>query len=149
MMIEFWRRYLIAMGIVFEMTGLAFAFFQDFVAVRILTDAVAAQIVGAGLISESGSALVSLYLGLVGAVTVFMGSVIVTLALGPFKHCAPWAWLTLAVSLAGWYAVDTLVAALAGATVLIGFNTAVLVLVTLPLAATWRLFFRASREALA
>jgi len=148
-MIEFWRIYLIVVGVLFELTGLEYAFFQNFVGVRALTDSIAAQIAGGTELARGEAALASLYLGVVGAVTVFMGSVIAMLAIGPFKRRDPWAWTTLAISLASWYVVDTAVAALAGATVLIGFNTAVLAVVALPLLATWRSFFGASREALA
>jgi len=146
-MLEFWRKYLIIAGALLVLTGLEHAFFQSFVGVRAITDTVAAQIAAGMTVSEGGAALVSLYLGIVGAVTVFMGCVIVMLAIGPFKRRDPWAWTTLAVSLAGWYAVDISVAVVAGATILVGFNTAAFALVALPLAATWKRFFGASREA--
>lgn len=135
-MIDIWRKTLIGLGAVTVLTGLEFAFFQDFVGVRWLTDPVADQVLPEGAKSSSAR-LASLYLGLVGAVTVYMGVMTVAIAAGPLKRRDPWTLPALGAGLIAWYGVDTAVALSYGATALVIFNTLVFAAFSVPIAGIW------------
>lgn len=144
-MFDFWRKLLISIGALTVASGLAFAFLQDFFAVRLITEPVAVQV--AGTVSAAQGPLASLYLGVVGAVTVFMGIVVMAIGLGPLERRDPWALPALEISLIGWYAVDSAVAAVHGATALLVFNTAVLAAFAVPLIGLWHALRGAKRPA--
>lgn len=132
-MFAFWRLYLLIAADLTILAGLAFAFGQELPGIRHLTDTVVAQVTGSADPGPAAAALVALYNGLTGALTVAVGVAVAAIAYYPFSRGERWAAPAIALTLMSWYAVDTTAAALSGATVLVVFNTVLIAAFAPPL----------------
>ena len=79
--------------------------------------------------------------GLIGATTAGWGIFMLFVARNGFARRERWAWLCFAIGIDVWFVIDTGFAVIHGAVMHVGFNVVMLVLVAIPLAATWRDFF--------
>jgi hypothetical protein len=81
---------------------------------------------------------VALAHGVLGAVMVGWGAVLLLLLIGPFRRGSREAWLTIAVSLAAWFVCDTALSLATGFWQNAVLNVVLAVLFAVPLSATWR-----------
>ena len=80
---------------------------------------------------------VALAHGVLGAVMVGWGVVLLFVVLGPFRRGSREAWLTVAVSLAAWFVCDTILSLATGFWQNAALNVVVAILFAVPLGATW------------
>jgi hypothetical protein len=81
-------------------------------------------------------------LSVIGSSIVGWGLMLLAIATVPFGRREPWAWCMIALSVAAWAALDSFVSDRAGVHLEVLFNGTVAIVVALPLAMTYRAFFR-------
>ncbi|MCG8505990.1 MAG: hypothetical protein MI755_15400 [Sphingomonadales bacterium] len=140
-MFNFWRLFLLGVGIVTVLSGLQYAFLGDHAVTRMLTEPIIVSLTGTAAMAPETARIEAFYLGIIGAVTAGLGVQIEFLALFPFKKREKWAWFAAATSVGAWYVIDTGLAFAAGVPSLVTANTIFAALVALPLIFTFRDFF--------
>lgn len=140
-MFNFWRLFLLGVGIVTVLSGLQYAFLSDHAMTNMLTDPILDSLVGTAAVTPEAARVEIFYLGIVGALTAGLGIQLEFLAMFPFKKREKWAWFAAATSVGVWYLIDTGLAYAAGAAALVTVNTIFAGLVALPLIFTFRDFF--------
>jgi len=78
--------------------------------------------------------------GVLGAVMTGWMIAVIAIARGPFVEGRPWAWMTVAGSVAGWFLIDTAFSVMLGAWGNVALNTAMVLMFAVPLLATRRHF---------
>jgi len=91
-----------------------------------------------GGFGEPAVSYVGLVHGVLGAVMFGWGVMLLLVLLGPFRRGSHEAWLTLSISLAAWFIPDTIFSLWSGYWQNAVFNTALVFLFAIPLAATYR-----------
>ena len=76
-------------------------------------------------------------ISVIGAAMLGWAILLVAVASVPFSRREPWAWYSIALSIAAWVATDSVISYRAGVHLEVLFNAAVAILVALPLAMTY------------
>lgn len=140
---DFWRKWLLAVGVYLVVFGLYLAFFSRSTLVYYLFSRHIDPVFWPCSEIPSGvEKFQSWIYGVLGSVMAGWGAMITYWAYGPFRTQKSWAWNGLAVSIGIWYTADTLVSASAGVFYNVGFNSLMLLLLVLPLAVTRKDFRR-------
>lgn len=131
---NFWQKWLLAVGIYLVAFGLVLAFFNQ---TRLMDLAFNDQIDpvfwGTDGIPENAAHFQAWVYGVLGATVSGWGIFLAFLAHYPFKAREKWAWNCIAFGIGTWFVVDTAISAYYGVTFNVVFNTALLLLVGLPL----------------
>ena len=138
---SFWRGWLVTVGSILTLFGLALVFFNQ----SPLFDAVFNNHINpsfwpSGAISPDIVRFQAWIYGVLGATVAGWGAVVVFIARYPFHRRESWARDSIAVGISLWYLADTAVSLYFGVGFNAAFNTIVLILVWVPLALTWKAF---------
>lgn len=139
----FWQKWLLSVGVLLVTMGIILTFFSQsrFMAL-IINDQIDQAFWAAERVPENAVLFQSWITGVLGATVSGWGSMIVFLALFPFKNRESWAWKCLAISMMIWYIGDTAISAYYHVTSNVMLNTILLLIVGLPLTFTRNHFFQ-------
>ena len=138
----FWQRWLVAVGVILIIFGLALAFFNQSALFDFLFNNQINPVFWTGDSMDISAASFQRWVyGVLGATIAGWGVMVLFIVAVPFRQKESWAWICLAVGVGLWYLVDTYLSLSAGATFNAIFNTLLLALVVLPLAFTHSYFF--------
>ncbi len=140
---SFWTNWLVAAAALLIAFGLALAFFnQGRLFDALFNDRINPTFWRPGELDPGGVRYQRWVYGVLGATVAGWGTVAAFVAHYPFRRREGWARNAIALSTAVWYAADTAISLWFGVGVNATLNTAVLVLVWVPLVLTWKQFGR-------
>lgn len=132
----FWRAWLLVAALVM----VAFGVFLSFLIGMPLFDAFSQQFNapfwGSGPLTDAELGYQRWVNGVMGATMIGWGIFLLFIARHPFAKKEPWAWYCILVGVAAWFAVDTGISLYQGVYANALLNTALLILVMVPLAFT-------------
>jgi uncharacterized BrkB/YihY/UPF0761 family membrane protein len=139
---NFWRRWLLAVGVIITAIGAVIALLSwspVFSIFNWLVD----NTFWPGALPSTGIQSYQLWVyGMLGATMVGWGIFFTYIIIYPLVRKEAWAWDCIALGVAAWFVIDTAVSAYVGAYFNLAINLLLLALVALPLAATRREFTR-------
>ena len=137
----FFRLWLFVVSIGIAVFGLVLALFpQSWLMDFLLNSSIDPVFWGDGIAPQASVTFQAWAYGVLGATISGWGVLMAFVIHMPFKARRRWAWTALAVSSALWYIVDTSLSAFYGVNYNVWFNTALLILVAVPLAFTYNNF---------
>ncbi|MDQ7785229.1 MAG: hypothetical protein RDU20_20250 [Desulfomonilaceae bacterium] len=138
---NFWRKWLVGVGICVAVFGMVLALFPHSRVMDILFNNQIDPVFweGGRLPSEVLAFQAWIY-GVLGATISGWGIFMIFVAQYPFRAREGWAWNCFAVAAAAWFVLDTALSALHGVFFNVGFNTILLLLIAIPLTCTRRHF---------
>jgi hypothetical protein len=136
----FWQRWMLALSIAIVAFGLAMALLNSTLVFNLLNRQVDPAFWGDQPLPAQALAFRAWVYGVLGATMAGWGVFFIFLAHIPFRRQEKWAWYCFAAGLLVWYVPDTIISLAAGVFFNAIFNTALLVLVALPLFFTWKDF---------
>lgn len=140
----FWQKWLLALGGVIVVFGLALAVFNQTPLFDALFNRQINPVFWAdNAVTPQIRAFQQWVYGVLGATMAGWGVFIVFIAREPFRRRERWAWNCLAVGIGLWFVVDTTLSIAANVIFNAAFNSLLLVLIALPLIAT-RSYFNTS-----
>lgn len=146
MSFQFWRRWLIVATCGVIVYGFSFILFPDLTQslfnIIFFGSADASQ-----SFSNEANAYIAFAHGVLGAVMIGWMVALLPILLGPFGQGQRSAWNAIAFSLIEWYGIDTVFSLHSGVPANALFNTALLVLFAIPLAATYGYFRQGTKPA--
>lgn len=139
---SFWQKWLIVVGVLVVVFGLALAFFNqtpffDFA----FNNRINPVFWGGSFLDVQGRAFQQWAYAVLGATTASWGVFLTFVSIYPFSRKEAWAWNCIAAAVGLWYLVDTFLSLSAGVIYNALFNTLLLILVLLPLAFTYPYLF--------
>jgi len=136
----FWQRWLAAVGLILVLFGLVLAFWGQGWLMGLALNSRIDPVFWPGGLPEEARRFQGFIYGVLGGTISGWGVMIVFLAARPFRERQRWARNCLALGIGLWYLVDTSLSAHYRVFFNVGFNTLLLALVMVPLAATRREF---------
>ena len=128
---KFWRTWMMLLGDAMILLGLAMVLAPSSALFAPLNEPAWRAIFGAAELTAEARAYHDFALGLAGAATVGWGVLVFFLAWKALPGGQPWVWQALALSLVGWFAIDTAHVLMAGVVSFAVFNV-VLAVVAVP-----------------
>lgn len=147
--LKFWSNWLLLAADGMILFGLLMVFAPDFFRnsiYRLYTDFYYAR---GGAFEALPSADVTLQVwiyALAGAISIGWMVALAMIILIPFRRAEKWAWWAVTGSLATWFVLDCLGSVIYGMSINLIINVGALVMFTIPLAMTYRIFFGANEE---
>ncbi len=141
----FWQRWLFLLGIVVAAFGIGMALLNGTAVFDLLDKQINPVFWDQEPLPEPAEAFQGFIYGVLGATMAGWGVFIAFIAHHPFRKRERWAWNCLLAGMLVWYIVDTLISINAQVYFNAAFNTALLLLVGLPLVFSRKHFERGNR----
>jgi hypothetical protein len=137
---DLWRRWLEGAAWAMVVFGVVLALFNQTAVAELLVNQYLDPVFFTEMTDEAKDFQAWIY-AVLGATIAGWGVCMVGIVRVPFARREAWSWTILVVGLTLWFVVDTTLSAMHGVGFNVGFNTAVAVLMGLPLVMTRRAFY--------
>ena len=135
---RFWRYWLLGVSVFITAFGLFMALLNHTILFSFFNTQINPAFWGSTPVPAPAQAFQTWIYGAWGATVMGWGITMIFIAYYPFNQQERWAWKTVFVSVTSWYIIDTTISWLFAVFINVIFNTAILILVIIPLFLTWQ-----------